>query len=943
METQVKSNHPLLQSLKTRATVFTLAIFVLGIWTLSFFVSRSLQTDMEHLLGEQQFSVVTSVAKRVNDDLGERLQALQTIAERDVALLANPTALQAHLEQQSLLQSLFNGGVFIAGPDGTVIVDVPLSAQRIGVNYLDRDFIASALKEGVAMVGRPFVGKKLQAPIFGIAVPMRDAQGKILGVLVGVTNLGKSNFLDQITNSPYGKSGGYVLISAQHRLVVTATDKSRIIEQLPPQGVNIWVDRFAQGYEGWAVAPNPKGVNVLVSGKGIPIAGWYVLASLPSAEAFAPIEQMKQRMLLATLLLTILIGTLTWWVLRKQLAPLVATADAMTALANSTEMPQPLPNTQQDEIGKLVMGFNRILQTWGQHKAALQRSKDMLERTESMARLASFEWEVDTNTTTWSPEMFRIFGLNPALGAPNLQGQAQLYTPESTQILFDAVNKAIADGTPYDLELTLLHTANGLQRTCWVKGFPQCDANGRVVRLAGLLQDITERKAYQSQLEYIAHFDLLTNLPNRTLLSDRLQQAMVQAQRTQQQLVVAYLDLDCFKTINDHHGHQTGDRVLITLAQRMKSVLREGDTMARIGGDEFVAVLINLETPSASVPLLQRLLLAAAEPVQVDQLTLQVSASLGATFYPQAQDVEPDQLLRQADQAMYHAKVAGKNRYHIFDAAQDSSQRNHHEALQCIQQALDRHEFVLYYQPKVNMSSGLVIGAEALIRWQHPEKGLLPPSAFLPVIENHPLAVDVGEWVINAALHQMHIWHDAGLNFPVSVNIGARQLEQINFVERLKIILAQHPQVNPAHLELEVLETSALADMVQVSQVIEDCAQMGVHFALDDFGTGYSSLTYLKHLRVAQLKIDQSFVRDMLDDPDDLAILKGIVGLAAAFKRQVIAEGVETVAHGTALLQLGCELAQGYGIARPMPPEQLPIWAANWRPDVAWCKLNKSA
>jgi EAL domain-containing protein (putative c-di-GMP-specific phosphodiesterase class I) len=287
---------------------------------------------------------------------------------------------------------------------------------------------------------------------------------------------------------------------------------------------------------------------------------------------------------------------------------------------------------------------------------------------------------------------------------------------------------------------------------------------------------------------------------------------------------------------------------------------------------------------------------------------------------------------------MYHAKVAGKNRYHIFDAAQDSSQRNHHEALQRIQQALERNEFVLYYQPKVNMCSGLVIGAEALIRWQHPEKGLLPPSAFLPAIEGHPLAVDVGEWVINTALRQMHIWHDAGLDLPVSVNIGARQLEQINFVERLQIILAEHPQVNPAHLELEVLETSALADMAQVSQVIEHCAQMGVHFALDDFGTGYSSLTYLKHLRVAQLKIDQSFVRDMLDDPDDLAILQGIVGLAAAFKRQVIAEGVETVAHGTALLQLGCQLAQGYGIARPMPPEQLPAWAANWQPDIAWRK-----
>jgi EAL domain-containing protein (putative c-di-GMP-specific phosphodiesterase class I) len=288
---------------------------------------------------------------------------------------------------------------------------------------------------------------------------------------------------------------------------------------------------------------------------------------------------------------------------------------------------------------------------------------------------------------------------------------------------------------------------------------------------------------------------------------------------------------------------------------------------------------------------------------------------------------------------MYQAKLAGKNRFHFFDAAQDSSMRVHHESLERIRLALGQGEFVLHYQPKVNMHSGQVVGAEALIRWQHPEKGLLAPAAFLPVIEDHPLAVNVGEWVIDTALTQIEVWRSAGLDLPVSVNIGARQLQQTDFVQRLKAILAQHPNINPAQLELEVLETSALADIAQVSQVIEACAQIGVKFALDDFGTGYSSLTYLKRLRVALLKIDQSFVRDMLDDPDDLAILQGVIGLADAFKREVIAEGVETVAHGTALLQLGCELAQGYGIARPMPPEQLPAWTATWEPDVAWCEL----
>ena len=465
------------------------------------------------------------------------------------------------------------------------------------------------------------------------------------------------------------------------------------------------------------------------------------------------------------------------------------------------------------------------------------------------------------------------------------------------------------------------------------------DAKGQLSYYVSLFTDITPMMEHNKQLEQIAHFDALTELPNRVLLADRLQQAMTQALRRGQQVGVAYLDLDGFKNVNDRYGHDMGDQLLIHLAAAMKATLRDGDTLARLGGDEFVAVLIDLDGVDSCKPLLTRLLTAAASPVTVNQCVLQVSVSIGVTFYPQATEVVADQLLRQADQAMYHAKLAGKNRFHIFDTAQDSSLRVHHESLERIRLALEQGEFVLHYQPKVNMRSGEVIGAEALIRWQHPEKGLLAPATFLPIIEDHTLAVEVGEWVIDTALTQIDTWHSTGLNMPVSVNIGARQLQQGDFVARLQAILAKHPQVNPSNLELEVLETSALADMEQVSQVIEDCARIGVNFALDDFGTGYSSLTYLKRLHVALLKIDQSFVRDMLDNPDDLAILEGVIGLAAAFKRKVIAEGVETVAHGTILLQMGCELAQGYGIARPMPADMLPAWAANWRPDPAWSEL----
>jgi len=457
-----------------------------------------------------------------------------------------------------------------------------------------------------------------------------------------------------------------------------------------------------------------------------------------------------------------------------------------------------------------------------------------------------------------------------------------------------------------------------------------------VMHVWSIVEDITEQKNHLEQLEHIAHFDALTGLPNRILLADRLHLAMAQAQRRQLKLAVVYLDLDGFKAVNDTLGHQTGDEVLVSVSARMQHALRESDTLARLGGDEFVAVLADLSDIEASVPILVRLLAAASLTTTFEAINLGVTASIGVTFFPQIEEVDADQLLRQADQAMYQAKLSGKNRYHVFDSEQDRNIRGHHESLERIRLALTEHEFLLYYQPKVNMSSGKIIGAEALIRWQHPQRGLLSPAVFLPFIADHPLAIELGEWVINSALTQMEIWRAAGLNLPVSINIDAYSLQQPNFMERLRSILAAHPSITPGNLELEVLETSALEDIEQVSKVIHACQDIGVNFALDDFGTGYSSLTYLKRLPATCLKIDQSFVRDMLEDPDDMAILEGVLGLSQAFRREAIAEGVETIEHGVLLLQLGYELGQGYAIAYPMPAHKIPAWAATWQPDPAW-------
>jgi len=466
------------------------------------------------------------------------------------------------------------------------------------------------------------------------------------------------------------------------------------------------------------------------------------------------------------------------------------------------------------------------------------------------------------------------------------------------------------------------------------------DEQGQIKSYIGLFYDITQQKEHEKQLHHIAHYDALTELPNRLLLADRLQQGMLHADRQKNYLAVVYIDLDGFKEINDQYGHDVGDQLLVEIAHRMKQVLREEDTIARLGGDEFVAVFTDLPDTESCIPLLERILQSISAGVKINTTWLHVTASLGVAYHP-SEESEPDILLRQADQAMYQAKLQRKNCYHIFDPVHDRSLKGRHERIERLQQALTNNEFILYYQPKVNMRSGELMGVEALIRWQHPEKGLLLPAAFLPDINNHALDIELGNWVINSALEQLAAWKKMGLNIEVSVNVSAEQLQDEFFSDQLQNLLLAHPTITPDCLELEILESSALQDLQQVAQIMKICSQLGVKFALDDFGTGYSSLTYLKTLPVEVLKIDRTFIHEMLTNSEDMAIIKGVMGLAKAFQRDLVAEGVETLEQGESLLQLGCEIAQGYGIARPMPASEIQNWFNNWNPPKRWMDTSK--
>ena len=368
------------RSLNAKVTLFTLAIFVTAIWALAFYASRLLRDDIQLLLGEQQLSTASFIAAEISGELEDRFKALgKTADEINPAALDSPASLQAFLDRRPLLEILFNAGVFVSGLDGTAIAEVP-RLNRIGVNYMERDNVAAALKEGKSTIGRPNLGKKLLAPVLGMTVPIHSPQGKVIGALTGVVNLGLPSFLDKIAEGRYGNTGGYILVDAKHRLIITASDKRRIMEPLPAPGVSPSRDRFIDGYEGSTIVVNGLGVEVLASTRHIPVAKWYVGVTTPTADAFAPIYDMQKRLLLATMLLTLVAAALTWWMLRRQLSPLLAAAKALATYSEKDQHPQPLPITSQDEIGELIGGFNDLLKILRQREEELRQANAGLEQ-----------------------------------------------------------------------------------------------------------------------------------------------------------------------------------------------------------------------------------------------------------------------------------------------------------------------------------------------------------------------------------------------------------------------------------------------------------------------------------------------------------------------------------------------------------------------------------
>jgi len=464
---------------------------------------------------------------------------------------------------------------------------------------------------------------------------------------------------------------------------------------------------------------------------------------------------------------------------------------------------------------------------------------------------------------------------------------------------------------------------------------PIHDSSNNIIGTIIVFHDTSETHKLTKALSWQASHDALTRLPNRTLLKDKLENSLNEVIENNTLLTLFFIDLDGFKPVNDKYGHEQGDKVLKVIAQRLLDTIRNDDMVARLGGDEFVITLLSFNEHGEIINALNRVMSTISQPIPVGSANIVLSASIGVTIFPD-DNSDADTLLRHADQAMYIAKQQGRNQYHFFDVLSNQVITRKEKQRQRLELALKQDEFYLVYQPKVNMRTGEIYGFEALIRWDNPQEGIIPPDRFIPLCEENNLIIRIGELVFAKALEQLQKWINAGFDFHVAINISPKQFQDDNFIIKLDKLLAEHPEIPADHIELEVLESAALQDTSMVSEIISACHERGISVALDDFGTGYASLSYLKQLPADQLKIDKSFILDMLTDEGDRAIVKGIISLAKIFDRQVIAEGVESKEHGVMLLRLGCDVAQGYGISRPLKAEDVLLWAKSWTPDPNW-------
>lgn len=658
-------------SLKTRVIAMSTAILFICIAVASLAASHVLRGELVELVGQQQRATVAVLADTTQREVRSRLDALEQSAARLGAVESGEAgALQSIVSSDRPAALVFNGGLFATGASGVVIAATAGASGHIGNDYRGQDAVAAVLASGQAQIMRLTPQVREGATEIAMAVPVRTAQGRVAGVLVGVTDLATANFLDAIVSRPYGQAGGFFIVAPRQRLIITSTDRSRVFESLPPAGQNAVIDRIVAGYEGTAVLTNERGVEVLDTGRRVPLTGWDIVASLPTQEAYAPVRRMQLQLWVTAAALLLMGAGLGAWLLRRELAPLQRAAQTLIRQSHSAQAAQALPVERHDEIGTLIDGVNHWLVVLRQRELALRISDSALKAISEAVVITDPSGSV--MSTNRAHEAITGYADADIVGRNCRVLQGPLTDADTVA----QIRQAVATGGSFQGEV-LNYRKDGSSFWNELSIAPVLDDSGRVTHFVGVTRDVTQRRSTHEQLAQLAFIDVLTQLPNRRLLDDRLAQAIAASERSGLHGAVMFVDLDGFKPLNDTHGHAAGDLTLVEVAQRLRASVRATDTVARIGGDEFVVVLGDLASDAERA---HALALDVAEkirssldlpgwqlPDSATAVQRRCTVSVGVALFL-GQTMGSGDILRRADAAMYRAKASGGNSVQFHQA-----------------------------------------------------------------------------------------------------------------------------------------------------------------------------------------------------------------------------------------------------------------------------------
>ena len=929
--------------LKAKIAIFTVALFSCAVWLLAHDLKEEVGDNFRDVLAAQQFYTVEHVAGSLDEAVKLRINALGDAATLiDADWMARPDLLHEFMARSMPLQRFFNMGLLVISRDGIGLADLPNLEGREGISYIERDYFRQVMATGKPVVGKPILSRFTHKPTINIAVPIKNSRNEVIGILVGSNQIVDSDFLSEVIPAKLNMKGDLHVISPKDGMFVTSTNQDFVLQAAPAPDVINMYDRYKQGYEGSGVSANAGGIENLSSGKRVPSTGWLVIATLPTAIAFEPIAAIQMEIYQDAAIASVIIALLLWLFLQRQLSPLSRSAQIINAMARGHEPLRPLPLEGSKEIRRLLDSFNKLQQHIGEQADSLR------ERAEQM-RLAASVFEGTSEAILISSADNRIISVNRAFCRMTGYEESEL-VGRNPKVL----KSGRQDRIFYREMWSSLLATGQWQGEIWNRRksgeiYPErltistlYDEEGKVLRYIAIAADITKQKQAEAVIWRQANYDLLTNLPNRRLLQDRMQEALEKSRREGLSFAVLHADLDHFKEVNGALGHGVGDQMIVETARRISSCMEtDADAVAHLGGDEFVVVLSALAVPSPHAEeMAGKILRTIAEPFRLGSETVYASASIGIVRYP-ADCEDVSSMLKKSEQAKHAAKIEGRNRYCYFTASMERAVQTRKQLADDMHGALAARQFEVYYQPIVNLVTGEIVKAEALLRWHHPERGMVSPVEFIPIAEENGLIGEIGDWVFKQAAQMAKRWcsycgfsvngactNTTAINgrvppcvYQVTVNKSPRQFFSGD-TDKTWIAYLRQSNIDPRCVTIEITEGLLLDQHPDVTEKFMAFHDAGIQVALDDFGTGYSAMAYLKQFDIDYLKIDRSFVRDIISDPSDRAIAEAIIAMAHKLGLKVVAEGVETIEQRDLLAEAGCDYGQGYLFAKPMPAAQ---------------------